>query len=390
MRLPIKIFPITAVIVALLATAGTASAQPTPTPTPMIVGGSDATETYPFMAALSSTDGWGCGASLIRPTWIITAKHCVTLDNGDPSAPDSLSFRIGSLYQDSGGSVAQAKRVIRYGTDDADVALVELTAPVAQTPIDIAASAPVGAATRIIGWGCHSDACDDPPNPVLQQLDTSILADSTCGGGQYYLCINNPDGRGACYGDSGGPAVIKNGSVWALVGATSGGTGKCGENPSFYVDLPNVRSWIESYAGPNSSGSSGTNLALNKAAKSKQPSCTADEVPAKAVNGSVSGGNSDKWCSGYPGAKTLEVDLGAEHQLTRFVVQHAGAGGETTAYNTRNFTIETSTGGGVWSLAATVTNNTASTTTNTVNVDARWIRLTTTDTVARIYEFEAY
>ena len=388
MRLTIKSLLITAVSLTMLAPAATASAQPTP----MIVGGGNATETYSFMAALSSTDGWGCGASLIRPTWIVTAKHCVTLDNGDASTPGSLSFRIGSLSQDSGGSTAQAKRVIRYGTDDADVALVELTAPVAQKPIDIAASAPVGTATRIIGWGCQTDACDGPQNPVLQQLDTSILADSTCGGGQFYLCINNPDGwRGACYGDSGGPAVIKNGSAWALVGATSGGSGKCGENPSFYVDLPNVRSWIESYAGPNGGGGSGgVNLALNKAAKSKQPSCNADEGPAKAVNGSVSGGNSDKWCSGYAGAKTLEVDLGAEYQLTRFVVQHAGAGGESTAFNTRNFTIETSVGGGVWSLAATITNNTASTTTNAVNVFGRWIRLTTTDDVARIYEFEAY
>lgn len=384
MRLTVKTLLITAAATVLLAPPGMASAQPAP----MIVGGGNATETYTFMAALSSTDGWGCGASLIRPTWIVTAKHCVTLDNGQPSTPGSLSFRIGSLNQDSGGSVAHAKRVIRYGTDDADAALVELTAPVAQKPIDIAGSAPVGAATRIIGWGCRSDACDDPPNPVLQQLDTSILADSACGGGQFYLCINNPDGwRGACYGDSGGPAVIKNGSAWALVGATSGGTGKCGEHPSFYVDLPNLRSWIESNAGPNGGG---TNLALNRPAKSKQPSCTTEETPAKAVNGSVSGGNSDKWCSGSPGAKTLEVDLGANHQLSRFVIQHAGAGGESTGLNTRNFTLETSTGGGVWSPAATVTNNTASTTTSTVNVNARWIRLTATETVARIYEFEAY
>ena len=386
MRLTVKSLLITAVAAATLASAGTASAQPSPT----IVGGVNATETYSFMAALSSTDGWGCGASLIRPTWIITAKHCVTLDNGDPSAPGSLSFRIGSLYQDSGGSVAQGKQVIRYATDDADVALVELTAPVAQQPIDIAAAAPVGAATRIIGWGCQTDACDGQQNPVLQQLDTSILDDSTCGGGQYYLCVNNPDGwRGACYGDSGGPAVVKNGSAWALVGATSGGSGKCGENPSYYVDLPNVRSWIESYAGPNG-GSSSTNLALNHPASSAQASCNADEVPAKAVNGSVSGGNSDKWCSGAPGAKSLQVDLGANHQLTRLVVQHAGAGGESTAYNTKNFTLETSTGGGVWTTAATVSNNTASTTTSTVNVNARWIRITTTDAVARIYEFGAY
>jgi len=83
MRFTVKTSLVATVATALLASAGTASAQPTP----MIVGGSNATETYSFMAALSSTDGWGCGASLIRPTWIITAKHCVTLDNGGQSTP---------------------------------------------------------------------------------------------------------------------------------------------------------------------------------------------------------------------------------------------------------------------------------------------------------------
>jgi hypothetical protein len=181
------------------------------------------------------------------------------------------------------------------------------------------------------------------------------------------------------------------------VGDTSGGTGACGTNPSFYTNLPLQRAWIESIAGPDGGGTpptpppgGGTNLALNKATKSKQASCATSEGPEKAVNGSVSGGNSDKWCSGVAGAKSIEVDLGANHALTKLVVKHAGAGGEAASLNTKNFTLETSTGGGVWTTAATVSNNTASTTTNTVSATARWIRLTTTDAVARIYEFEAY
>jgi len=45
---------------------------------------------------------------------------------------------------------------------------------------------------------------------------------------------------------------------------------------------------------------------------------------------------------------------------------------------------------GIWSTAATVTNNTASTTNHAVTATARWVRLSTTDDVARIYEFEVY
>jgi hypothetical protein len=374
-----------------------ASEKPASQAHPSIIGGTNATETYSFMAALYSSDGWGCGASLIRPTWIITAEHCVTRDDGSASPGNTLTFRVGTVHHDSGGSMATGKRVIRFGSQG-DTALVELTAPVPQTPINIASSAPVGSPIRIIGWGCTADpGCNGAE--YLQQLDTSVLADSTCGGSQYFLCINNPDGsRGACYGDSGGPAVMKAGNSWVLAGDTSGGTSAiCGQGPSVYGELPNLRSWIESYAGPDGGGTppppppgGGTNVALNMPATSKQASCNASEAPAKAVNGSVSGGNSDKWCSAVAGAKSIQVDLGANKNLTKFVVKHAGAGGEAASLNTQNFILETSTGGGVWSTAATISNNTASTTTSAVTATARWIRLTTTDSVARIYEFEAY
>jgi hypothetical protein len=131
------------------------------------------------------------------------------------------------------------------------------------------------------------------------------------------------------------------------------------------------------------------NLALNHATKGSAE-CAPSEATAKAVNGSVSGGNADKWCSGVAGTKTIEVDLGADHALTSVVVKHAGAGGESTSFNTKDFLIETSTGGGVWSTAATIVGNTASTTTTAVTATARWVRLSISDPVARIYEFEVY
>jgi hypothetical protein len=383
-----------AVTAALGAPATLASAGEEPPVKSNIVGGVDATETYSFMAHLNASptteSGWGCGAALIRPTWIITARHCVTLEDDSQIPAADLTFRIGTLQENSGGSLATGKRVIRQ--TGADTALVELTSSVSDKPINIASSAPVGSALRIIGWGCITDPnCQGPD--ILQQLDTSILTDDTCGGGADYICVNNPDGwRGACYGDSGGPAVIKSGSGWVLAGNTSGGTSDiCGQGPSVYVDLPNQRSWIESFAGPDGGGGTdpSLNLALNRPTKSKQASCNATEIPAKAVDG-LAAKTSDKWCSGDGATKMLEVDLGANRALKRLVVKHAGAGGESPSFNTRNFVLETSTGGGVWTTAATITGNVSSTTTTTVNLTARWIRISTTDPVARIYEFEAY
>ncbi len=157
--------------------------------------------------------------------------------------------------------------------------------------------------------------------------------------------------------------------------------------------LWSTEAWYTLNAIPG--GAAATNVALNKPATADS-SCAASEGPAKAVNGSVSGGNSDKWCS-LGGTKFLRVDLGANHDVNRFVVKHAGAGGESTAWNTRDFTIQTSLDGSNWTTRTTVTGNTASTTTHDIAAAAaRHVRLNVTaptsngDGAARIYELEAY
>jgi len=140
------------------------------------------------------------------------------------------------------------------------------------------------------------------------------------------------------------------------------------------------------------------NLALNRAA-SGSTACAPTEAPAKAVNGSVSGGWGDKFCSKVTGTRQLTVDLGATRSVSSFVVKHAGAGGESTAMNTRDYRIETRTSStGAWSAAARVTGNTASVKTSTIAArNARYLRLVITRSeqstaagAARIYEFEIY
>ncbi|WP_446210898.1 ricin-type beta-trefoil lectin domain protein [Micromonospora sp. IBSANI012] len=161
--------------------------------------------------------------------------------------------------------------------------------------------------------------------------------------------------------------------------------------------LWSTEAWYTLNAIPGSTPppTGGSNLALNKPATADS-SCTTTEGPDKAVNGSVAGGTTDKWCSKGT-TKYLQVDLGASTNVNRFVVKHAGAGGENTAWNTKDFTIATSTDGSNWTTRTTVTGNTASTTTHDIAaVTARHVRLnitaptSTTDPAARIYEFEVY
>jgi hypothetical protein len=114
------------------------------------------------------------------------------------------------------------------------------------------------------------------------------------------------------------------------------------------------------------------------------------------VNGSVSGGNSDKWCS-LGANKWLQVDLGATQRIGRFVVRHAGAGGEPTAFNTKDFDLQTSADGTTWTTAAAARGNTANVSTHVIApVNARYVRINVlvptqnADRAARIYELEAY
>src|SRR5262245_59521575 len=91
------------------------------------------------------------------------------------------------------------------------------------------------------------------------------------------------------------------------------------------------------------------NLALNRPATGSIP-CSQDQGPDKAVNGSVA----DKWCADdYP--LFLQVDLGTARPVTRFVVKHASAGGESEDSDTRDFNIQLSNDGKTFSTVASST-----------------------------------
>ena len=166
----------------------------------------------------------------------------------------------------------------------------------------------------------------------------------------------------------------------------------------FAVDadgVPSVASMVSVQRTGAVVSNAGVNLARGKAVTSSPP-CDPAEGPEKAVNGSVSGGIYDKWCSRVTNP-SLTVDLGSSQAVGSFTVRHAGAGGEPASFNTRDFRIETSLDGTTWSAAANVTGNTASSSTHTIATrQARYVRLTityaeqTAALPARIYEFEVY
>lgn len=222
---------------------------------PYIVGGHDATEEYSWMTALLDESGKQfCGGSLISADYVLTAAHCV-----EGSDPAQVKLRIGSADRTQGGEEAQAGEITIHpeynGTHD--IALIKLEAPAQSAPIKLGTAAEVGTESRILGWGQTTpQPGGDGGSDQLQELDTTIVDPAECQGGQIdaetELCTKGKEeGSGACYGDSGGPEIAKEGEEWVLIGDTSrsGGSQDCAVEPAIYTSTVAHADWINEVTG---------------------------------------------------------------------------------------------------------------------------------------------
>jgi len=241
-----------------LALAG-ALALTTPQPAHAIVGGINATEPYGWMVAISQPGYVGsfCSGSLIAPTWVLTAAHCVA----SIANPAAVSVRVGSPNRNGGGATSLAVRLVpardyNPWTLANDFALVQLRDAMPQRPIELADAGPApGDRARVLGWGqrCPTRGCDWGSN-ALQELDAAVVPNGQCAGRAQpatAFCVLGASGRSACFGDSGGPALIAVAGRWVLAGDTSYGPSPCGTtwgtiatNLSAYRDeIASVTGW---------------------------------------------------------------------------------------------------------------------------------------------------
>lgn len=212
-----------------------------------------------------------CGGSIVNPTTIVTAAHCIY---GSEGKPWSFMVRVGehNMRAREGSEVDyQVARVIRHRqynprSLDFDIAILKLSRPIQMNryvqPVCLASrELRSGGNCYITGWG--KTRHPGSMTTILQQGKMPIVDRATCSRAHRGARLPPVTGRmicsghggatrvSGCHGDSGGPFVCQVGGRWELHGAVSHGSGDCSASRSYtvYANIAYFKGWIMSQMG---------------------------------------------------------------------------------------------------------------------------------------------
>jgi secreted trypsin-like serine protease len=226
-----------------------------------VIGGTNAPQgKWPDVAAVNFAGSQGCTGTLVAPTVVLTAGHCVT-----PPAPDSVLLGTASLARPADGETIPIRMSIEYPNSQQtiDVGILVLDRAAREMPRAIASGwarfeIVNGAPVQFVGFGTI-DKMGSQPTTILQEA-TSTITDFDC---SVMIGCNAPAkpngelgaggmGIDTCPGDSGGPMYLPTSFGTFLAGVTSrsydNATVACSEG-GIYERPDKIVDWIDQMTG---------------------------------------------------------------------------------------------------------------------------------------------
>jgi secreted trypsin-like serine protease len=272
------------VLLSLLAVAGPAEASPGARAS--IVGGTTAlNEEWPWAAFILAADqkgeGFSCTGTVISPTVVLTAAHCVEdIVTGKKTPVAQYIVVTGSrdIRDPALRQVSRVRRAIPYPNFNrfkvhGDAGLLVLETPTSVPTLALAGPEDAGlfaadTPTWIAGWGLSGPLKKLKRTPVLRRGATFVQRRLYCRNHAraYYpffnyssqLCTITPPGFsiGTCHGDSGGPALaFREDGTPVQIGITSLGAADCDTSlPDIFTRVDRIYGWIAEQIAATATG----------------------------------------------------------------------------------------------------------------------------------------
>lgn len=189
----------------------------------------------------SLPSGGLCTGTFIAPSWVITARHCLSIEH--PAV----------VIQVEGGSPTVVPSLMTVANPSEDVALLNVDLSSVDAGAALSGLEPMafgGSGLVTIG----TESVVELAGYGLTQTDTvgtlRFLLEPIVGMDDTTITVDGFGANGACEGDSGGPLLARSmDGAPIVVGVLSDGSATCLETDS-YTRLDSVLAWVQQYVGP--------------------------------------------------------------------------------------------------------------------------------------------